>query len=446
MAAKNTTIIRFPRCREIQSSRQHALIHLTEDINHIVGQPVIVSYYTDLSKTSIDTMLAMGIKNGKGKDCFSIIHTGQFIVVDDVVYSVPDVSSLVHEEIYLFNNVNGSKAWYLVYSEDGIHRTLEELDERPRFYINLKDNSIWVSGSDCKARPLYEIYTRAEVDALIEQIKIDTDFERIEEKLDEAIEKSNFAYDKVLELEEEIQDIEIGTESIDTIARLHSNLEVKLVRINGEPADSTWFDTMNGQVAFPTGALEFELIYHNYDGTDITYEHFSKVTFQIDGEEWIDIITPNEDGYFTNPTAIVLRSGEDMRYSLIFGATYDYNKIEIKDTIDISGIRGSKYHGRIDDIQNINLASLTRETEYDWESLKSIKLNIPEGNFNKFVYLYPSAWGELSEIYSGGLSYYRQGSSRATFSKTTITFNETEFNAYIYRNENGEEADNVIFD
>ena len=204
---------------------------------------------------------------------------------------------------------------------------------------------------------------------------------------------------------------------------------------------------MKDQVSFPAESMKFSLIYHNYNGTDLDYTMFNNVTVQLEGEEFVTPIEPTEDGYFTNPDSIVLRKGEDMYYKFIFSAENPDNEIAIANSIPIYGIRGSKYFGRVDSIDNLDLTQLTRViSDYKWDNLKAINLNIFGGDFNKFIYLYPSAWGELNEIYSGGLSYYRKDNSRATFIKTSVTIDNTEFNAYIYRNINGDEADNVTFE
>lgn len=150
---KNTTLIRFPRCKFTADSRQLALLHLMEDITHVVGQPVVVNYYKSAAKTEIDAIFAIGVKNGKGKDCFRVVTTGQPILIWDIVYDLPDVSSLVHGEVYLYND-EVAEVWYMVFSEDGVYRQIEPVDGDPKFYIRLSDNTYWVSGTDAIVRPL----------------------------------------------------------------------------------------------------------------------------------------------------------------------------------------------------------------------------------------------------------------------------------------------------
>lgn len=167
--AKNSTIIRFPRCKFIAESRQIAMLHLMEDVTYITGQPVMVSYYTDSSHKDLDTIIAMGVKNGKGKDCFKVITTGQFMIVWDVVESMPDVSSLAHGEVYVYHNLDLDK-WYIVEigGPNSDTKGLRPIPDEPCFYINLQDNTIWTSRGDHVVRPLYDVCTRGEYETLSE--------------------------------------------------------------------------------------------------------------------------------------------------------------------------------------------------------------------------------------------------------------------------------------
>ena len=64
----NSVTIRISRNKNIADSRSIAIIKLNK-LGHKVGQPVMVKYYTDSTKTTIDTVVAIGIKDGIGKDC-----------------------------------------------------------------------------------------------------------------------------------------------------------------------------------------------------------------------------------------------------------------------------------------------------------------------------------------------------------------------------------------
>lgn len=451
MALKNTTLIRFPRCEYIASSRQVAMIHLTEDFTHVIGQPVVVGYYKDQDHTEIDTIVAMGVKNGKGKDCFKVVTTGQFIIVWDIVYSLPDVSSLVHGEIYLYKNLR-EKKWYTVsLNETSMGRDIEEITEDPKFYIRLTDNTIWVSDEDLEVRPLSSIYTKKEIDDIIKQIKIDTDFSIIEERLNLAIEKSVYASEKVDELEERIDHIEEGSTALKAIASLHNSVSINLERVYGEPSSKVWYGKNDTRV-FEVDSLEFSLIYHDYSEGDIT-TGFEEVTMAI-GDEPETVIEPNQDGYYTNPMSIILPQGRDLEIPITVSVTY--NGTKKYEVFELYGICESRYYGRVRDIENeIDLTelvkedySLRRDETYTWGALKSKSgLTIDScSDLGYFVILYPSAWGELSKISSDDLIYYtgqRDTLGISTFTKKTITLNDTNFLCYYYRNENRDEANNV---
>ena len=73
------TKVRFSRCREIMDSRSTAMIHLREK-EFTVGEPALVNYFED-TNASVNTIMAVGIKDGKGPDCFRIITLGQYEIV-----------------------------------------------------------------------------------------------------------------------------------------------------------------------------------------------------------------------------------------------------------------------------------------------------------------------------------------------------------------------------
>ena len=128
------TEIRIARCSIVEGSRLLAVVHLNESFEHSVGQPVMVRYTKD--DGSFDTITAIGIKNGKGPDCYSIISTGGITYVAGIYEELPDVSSLVHNIPYIAK-YNGE--WCLVYiDDDGRTRKMRDLVDGEKFY-NLED-------------------------------------------------------------------------------------------------------------------------------------------------------------------------------------------------------------------------------------------------------------------------------------------------------------------
>jgi hypothetical protein len=167
--SKETTIIKISRGKYIEDSLDVALIRL-DSIFHYYGVLVMINYYTDSSKSCIDTVFASGIKDGVGRDCYRIISLHQDPIVWGVSDSMPDISSLVHGEKYLYQDRHGN--WWIVkISPDGTTRVADELEPGPRTYQCLHDNSLWVVDEKDKVRRITDIYSQAEIDDMIESVK-----------------------------------------------------------------------------------------------------------------------------------------------------------------------------------------------------------------------------------------------------------------------------------
>lgn len=81
----------------------------------------MVRYYEDDGVT-INTITAIGIKNGIGRGCYSILSTSGEFVVNGVHEELPDVSSLVNGGKYI-SMYNGS--WCIVYIHNGAVRKID---------------------------------------------------------------------------------------------------------------------------------------------------------------------------------------------------------------------------------------------------------------------------------------------------------------------------------
>lgn len=137
------TRIQISRCSSIFGNRLAALIHLNE-YTHSVGQPVMVRYTDENGKT--DTITAIGVKSGVGKDCYSIISYGQEGAVGGVFFDeLPDVSSLVHDVPYLAP-LNG--VWCVFYIDgSGTQRQVKELSDGDKFYSLSDSHMYYFNGS-----------------------------------------------------------------------------------------------------------------------------------------------------------------------------------------------------------------------------------------------------------------------------------------------------------
>jgi len=184
----NITKVRFSRCREVLSSRSTAMLHLRER-EFTRGEPVLVNYFEDpADNSSINTLMAVGIRNGHGRDCFRVITLGQYEIVWDVSNVLPDVSSLVHEEVYLWVDENG--IWWKVSAPDRAHRQIDPLEDGTHIYLSLADNVIYISDEDKHVRSIADTYTKNEIDSLIATIS-GSDWEglgNLERRLAEAYE------------------------------------------------------------------------------------------------------------------------------------------------------------------------------------------------------------------------------------------------------------------
>ena len=198
------TKVRFSRCREIMSSREAAMIHLG-DKEFVAGEPVIINYFED-TNASVNTIMAVGIKNGKGSDCYRIITLGQYEIVWGVGRQLPDVSSLVHDELYLYQD--NDDVWYYVSAQDGV-RILEPLLPYPHTFINIANNTIYVSDSDRHVRSINDVYTKSEIDALLESISGGdfTSLSALERRLNEAYLRINEVIEQNAQLAETIEGI-----------------------------------------------------------------------------------------------------------------------------------------------------------------------------------------------------------------------------------------------
>ena len=166
------SVIQISRSKYIESSREIAIIRLNEDIEHYPGQPILIRYRKespDKYQGNVDSILAIGIKQGYGEDCYRVIDLGGRAVVRDITESIPDVSSLVHGEIYVWKNPEDEKWMYVYKNEDEPNRLVKDyLDEtKDVIFYNLEDGYIWFYTSG-KMKRADDFFTIGETQNLIE--------------------------------------------------------------------------------------------------------------------------------------------------------------------------------------------------------------------------------------------------------------------------------------
>lgn len=160
-----STNIRISRSKYIERDRGIAVLRLNM-AQHLVGQPVMVRYYVDEEQTETDTLFAIGIKDGVGEDCYKVISLGGLNLVSDVVKELPDVSSLAHGELYLYQDEN--EVWYYVYEIDG-DRQLEKITGGPYTFANIKDKYRWFFNDGILKRE-DDFYTKSQIDSQLKDL------------------------------------------------------------------------------------------------------------------------------------------------------------------------------------------------------------------------------------------------------------------------------------
>jgi hypothetical protein len=131
-------IIRLARDRNVENSRKDAILFLDFQ-EHLVGQQWQVRYYRDESQTEIDTLVAIGVRNGTGSECYKVISYGTATPVISITETLPDVSELAHGELYIVK-VEGQ--WNYVSLVDDT-RFIDPITGGPYSFFNLEDGHVW---------------------------------------------------------------------------------------------------------------------------------------------------------------------------------------------------------------------------------------------------------------------------------------------------------------
>lgn len=96
----------------IAKDRESAIIRLnTYPIQN--GIPIIIKYFSDPDKTRVDILFAIGIQDGIGPNTYRIISDKGMLLVTNIIQELPDVTQLVHGQIYIYQDLTNSKNYYL---------------------------------------------------------------------------------------------------------------------------------------------------------------------------------------------------------------------------------------------------------------------------------------------------------------------------------------------
>lgn len=140
----NAVTIRLSRNNEIEENIDVAKITLDNLYYHKQGQPVLVRYYKDPEKQIVDTLVAIGIKDGIGRNCYSLLTTSGELEVNGIYdreLTPPDVALLVNGAVYIsrYNDVLS-----LVYKGNGDIRRVVPIDNTKEIiFRNLADGFRW---------------------------------------------------------------------------------------------------------------------------------------------------------------------------------------------------------------------------------------------------------------------------------------------------------------
>lgn len=165
--------ILLSRYGEIASSKEMACNILNER-TFSIGEPAVVRYYVDEENNIIDSLVVLGIKDGKGPDCYTITNPGNFNLLTrvDRYKNPPDVSELLLGQVILYQNTETNK-WYLCkFNEENNERVLEEISQKPLLFLDMNESVWYISREGSRdVFPIYDLYSTGEIDAKVNELK-----------------------------------------------------------------------------------------------------------------------------------------------------------------------------------------------------------------------------------------------------------------------------------
>lgn len=170
-----TSRIQLSRSKYIEESRAIAVLRLNE-YDFYPGEIVMMSYYKNPDfRNDIGVLVAIGVKKGIGENCYRLISAGGTVRVRDVIDKLPDVSKLVHGELYIYKSPE--EKWFYVYKKNGEEpggRVIEEITGGPFIFVNLEDGYRWFyENQDCKRED--DFFTTGKIEEIL-QLLADTSY------------------------------------------------------------------------------------------------------------------------------------------------------------------------------------------------------------------------------------------------------------------------------
>ncbi len=149
--------------QQVFDSLEKAIQYLNKDINHKIGQIVSLTYKQKTPgdiPNSMGNLLAIGIQSGKGNLSYSIISTGDTILISGIVDGKVDVSLLVTSGSIYICRVNG--IYYWTFLKDNEVMLVEIINTVPVLVKNISNgNYYWIkqnSITECFDHPSEEAF------------------------------------------------------------------------------------------------------------------------------------------------------------------------------------------------------------------------------------------------------------------------------------------------
>lgn len=384
----NEVIQRVARSKEIFENKTVALVWLNCEVEHKSGQLVSSRYFNEANK--VKTILALGVKSGKGRDCYQIIATGILEVVNGIYdrpADVPDVSTVYKDKIYLVKEDDGY--YYLYFYNETIEARDKTRITKPSIFENIENGWTAYIGRDDKLRYDIDFITKDDVKTLIEENDV-----IMKEYVANAIAQAEISGDGDIDLsgfapkthEHTISDI---TDLPSIVSDVKVNGESTVIREDGKRIANLTM-TINSEGYWVINGASTNV---KAKGDAFTYEDFTPeqlealkgedgITPTIDssgywviGEEQTGVkaaaptIEINEEGYWVidGVTSDVKARGEDGGAGYIF----DENDFNLTPQVEPEGTLVSLKRGLTQDMYDYLLSKLNYIYTYSVEITKS---------------------------------------------------------------------------
>lgn len=284
--------ILISRSKYIEDNVTAAEIRLKEQYTFMKGEVVMLKYHKDNPdfRGDIGVLLAIGIKDGKGEDCYKILSLGGNVRVGKVVTEPPDIAELVSgHQLYIYHNLEDNK-WYYAYpvgTGTQTYREYREIEGGPFIFLEVSTGYRWFyDNQTCKRED--EFFTTDELTTILSDL-----------------EKSEVSV--IITTENNILDP-------DTPSGTSTSVSISAIDNNGHKVDGCTF-YYNGEIiedpdnfSIPTPTRDTRVIFEavvDIDGISVTYEGF--IDFYIGKKIFVGIVDAGWENVSSNISKIPTR-------------------------------------------------------------------------------------------------------------------------------------------